>query len=70
MNQRFLPRLSTPLFALCDLALCEMGVCEQDHEWNDRLPVDYFTALSIAAHSRLSSPERAHLLITMGLLLF
>ena len=31
---------------------------------NDRLPVDHLTALSIAAHSQMSSPERAHLLIT------
>ena len=34
---------------------------------NDRSSVDYFTALSIAAHSCLSSPEQVHLLITMGL---
>ena len=34
---------------------------------NDRLPVDHFTALSIAQHSRLSGLERFRLLITMGL---
>ena len=31
---------------------------------NNRLPVDHLTALSIAAHSQMSSPERASLLIT------
>ena len=34
----------------------------------DRLSVD-FTALSIAAHSCMSSPEQTRLLITMGLML-
>ena len=34
---------------------------------NDRLTVDQFTALSLAAHSCMSSLERARLLITMGL---
>ena len=34
---------------------------------HDGLSVDYFTALSITAHSYLSSLEREHLLITMGL---
>ena len=35
---------------------------------NVRLPVDHFTALSIPAHSRMSSPEKTSLLITMGLM--
>ncbi len=34
---------------------------------NGRLTVDHFTTLSIAEHSRLSSLERAYLLITQGL---
>ncbi len=47
---------------------CELAFRERAFV-NEGLRVDHFTALSIAAHSCLSSLERAHLLITMGLIL-
>ena len=61
----FLPfRSQLTLSSFCELAFCERAFVNSSV--SDRLPVEYFTALSIAAHSRLSSLERAGLLITMG----
>ena len=64
----FLPlRSQLTLSSFCELAFRERAF--ENDPVNHRLSVDHFTALSIAAHSCLSSLERAHLLITMGLIL-